>query len=314
MNNRGERFRVAASDAVIHGISRAEDYFLELPDRLKDRRIYGALLNAYVRAKMRGKAKSLLEKMSSKGYAMHSLPFNVMMTLYMNLKEFDKVDLMISEMTEKNIKLDIYSYNIQLSSSGLQGSAKNMEQVFEQMKQDRTINPNWTTFNTMAIMYTKMGQIEKAEDCLKNVESRITDRDWIPYHYLITYGNVGNKEKAYRVRKIYKTIFPGIPNLAYHAIISSLVRLGDIEGAEKIYDEWLQVKSSFDPRITNLLMGWYVKEGNLDKAESFFNHMVEVGGKLNSSSWETLAEGHIGERRISEALSCWKEAFMVEGS
>ena len=112
MNNRGERFRVAASDAVIHGISRAEDYFLELPDRLKDRRIYGALLNAYVRAKMRGKAKSLLEKMSSKGYAMHSLPFNVMMTLYMNLKEFDKVDLMISEMTEKNIKLDIYSYNI----------------------------------------------------------------------------------------------------------------------------------------------------------------------------------------------------------
>ena len=323
MNNRGERFRVAASDAAIqldligkvHGISRAEDYFLELPDRLKDRRIYGALLNAYVRAKMRGKAESLLEKMRSKGYAMHSLPFNVMMTLYMNLKEFDKVDLMISEMTEKNIKLDIYSYNIWLSSRGLQGSAEKMEQVFEQMKQDRTINPNWTTFSTMATMYTKMGQIEKAEDCLKNVESRITGRDRMPYHYLISlYGNVGNKEKAYRVRKIYKTIFPGIPNLAYHAIISSLVRLGDIEGAEKIYEEWLQVKSSFDPRITNLLMGWYVKEGNLDKAESFFNHMVEVGGKPNSSSWETLAEGHIGERRISEALSCWKEAFMAEGS
>ncbi|XP_030934444.1 pentatricopeptide repeat-containing protein At1g02150-like [Quercus lobata] len=160
-----------------------------------------------------------------------------------------------------------------------------------------------------------MGQIEKAEDCLKNVESRTTDLDWIPYHYLISiYGNFGNKEEAYRVWKIFKTISPGIPNLAYHAIISSLVRLGDIEGAEKIYDEWLQVKSSFDPSITNLLMGWYVKEGSLDKAESFFNHMVEVGGKPNSSSWETLAEGHIGERRISKALSFWKEAFMAEGS
>ncbi|XP_030931253.1 pentatricopeptide repeat-containing protein At1g02150-like [Quercus lobata] len=169
MNNRGERFRVAASDAEIqldligkvHGISRAEDYFLELPDRLKDRRIYEALLNAYLRAKMRGKAESLLEKMSCKGYAMHSLPFNVMMTLYMNLKEFDKVDLMISEMTEKNIKLDIYSYNIWLSSRGLQGSAEKMEQVFEQMKQDRTINPNWTTFSTMATMYTKWNILEK---------------------------------------------------------------------------------------------------------------------------------------------------------
>ena len=57
--------------------------------------------------------------------------FNVMMTLYMNLKEFDKVDLMISEMTEKNIKLDICSYNIWLSSHGLQGSTEKMEQVFE---------------------------------------------------------------------------------------------------------------------------------------------------------------------------------------
>ena len=36
-----------------------------------------------------------------------------------------------------------------------------MEQVFEQMKQDRTINPNWTTFNTMAIMYTKMGRLKR---------------------------------------------------------------------------------------------------------------------------------------------------------
>ena len=41
-------------------------------------------------------------------------------------------------------------------------------------------------------------------------------------------------------------------------------------------------------KAESFLMGWYVQEGNLDKAESFFNHMVEVGGKPNSSSWETL--------------------------
>lgn len=323
MNDRGERFRLSASDAAIQldligkvrGISGAEEYFLMLPDALRDRRIYGALLNAYVRSKMRDKAESLLDKMKSKGYATHSLPFNVMMTLYMNLNEYDKVDSIISEMMEKSIQLDIYSYNIWLSSRGSQGSAEKMEQVFEQMKQDRTINPNWTTFSTMATMYIKMGQFEKAEDCLKKVESRITGRDRIPYHYLISlYGNVGNKEEAYRVWKVYRAVFPSIPNLGYHAIISSLVRLGDIERAEKVYEEWLQVKSSYDPRIGNLLMGWYVKEGNLDKAESFFNNMLETGGKPNSSTWETLVEGHMGERRISEALSCWKEAFIAEGS
>lgn len=323
MNNREERFRASPSDAAIQldliakvrGVSEAEDYFLRLPDSIKDRRIYGALLNAYVQAKMKEKAESMISEMRKKGYASHPLPFNVMMTLYMNLKEYDKVDLIISEMMAKNIQLDLYSYNIWLSSCGFRGSAEKMEQVFEQMKSDRSINPNWTTFSTMATMYIKMENLEKAEDCLRRVESRITGRDRIPYHYLLSlYGNIGNKEEVYRVWNIYKSIFPTVPNLGYHAIISSLVRIDDIEGAEKIYEEWLSIKSSYDPRIGNLLMGWYVKEGNLDKAESVFNHMVEVGGKPNPNTWEILAEGHIGEKRTSEALSCLKEAFTAEGS
>ncbi|KAF5731599.1 hypothetical protein HS088_TW18G00280 [Tripterygium wilfordii] len=323
MNNRGERFRFSSSDAAIqldliakvHGVSSAEDFFTRLHDSLKDKRIYGALLNAYVRATIREKAESLFDDMRSKGYATHHLPFNVMMTLYMNLKEHDKVESIVSEMMQKNIQLDTYSYNIWLSSCGSQGSAERMEHVFEQMKQDRTINPNWTTFSTMATVYIKLGQLDKALDCLKKVESRITGRDRIPYHYLLSlYGSVGNKDEIYRVWNIYKTIFLSVPNMGYHGMISSLIRVGDAEGAEKIYEEWLAVKSAFDPRIANLLMSWHVKDGNLDRAESIFNEMLEMGGKPNSITWEILAEGHTGERRISEALSCWKEAYAAVGS
>ncbi|KAM1027636.1 hypothetical protein ACFX2G_041254 [Malus domestica] len=323
MSNRGERFRISTSDAAIQldlfakvrGVASAENYFLSLPDTLKDRRIYGALLNAYVRARMKQKAEALLEKMRTKGHALQSLPFNVMMTLYMNLRDYDKVDSIISEMIEKNIQLDIYSYNIWLSSRGSQGSAERMEEVFEKMKVDRTINPNWTTFSTMATMYIKRGQLDKAEACLRKVESRITGRDRIPYHYLLSlYVSVGKKEEAYRVWNVYKASFPTIPNLGYHAIISSLLRLGDVEGSEKLYEEWLTVKSTYDPRIANLFITFYIKEGDFDSAQSFYNHMVDVGGKPNSSTWESLTEGHMEERRISEALSCWKEAFSAEGS
>ncbi|KDP28877.1 hypothetical protein JCGZ_14648 [Jatropha curcas] len=323
MNNREERFRVSASDAAIQldliakvrGVYSAEDFFFRLPDSVKDRRIYGALLNAYVRAKMREKAECWIDDMRNKGYANQALPFNVMMTLYMNLKEYDKVDMLISEMVEKNIRLDLYSYNIWLSSRGSQGSVERMEEVFQQMKLDKNVTPNWTTFSTMATMYIKMGQLEKAEDSLRRVESRITGRDRMPYHYLLSlYGNVGNKEEVYRVWNIYKSVFPNIPNLGYHAIISSLIRVGDIEGAEKTYEEWLPIKTSYDPRIGNLLMSWYVKEGNFDKAENFFNHMADAGGKPNANTWEILADGQIKEKRVPEALSCFKEAFIAEGA
>lgn len=322
MNNREERFRLSTSDiaiqidliAKVRGISTAEDYFSGLPNTSKDKRVYGAVLNAYVRARLRGKAESLMDDMRHKGYVQHPLPFNVMMTLYMSLKKYDKVDSMVSEMTEKSIPLDIYSYNIWLSSCGSQKSAEKMEQVFERMKTDININPNWTTFSTMATMYIKLGLFEKAEDCLKKVEGRITGRDRIPYHYLISlYGNLGKKEDVYRIWNTYKSNFPKIPNLGFHAVISSLVRLGDIKGAERIYEEWLSVKFAYDPRIANLLIGYYVKEGFLDKADEFFERMI-VEGKPNSSTWEILAEGYIGEKRISDALACFNEAVMAEGS
>ncbi|CAJ2664959.1 unnamed protein product [Trifolium pratense] len=322
MNNRPERFRITASDAAIQldliarvqGVSNAEGYFMNLTNDLKDKRTYGALLNAYVHSRSREKAEFLLDAMRGKKY-LNSLPFNLMMTLYMNLKDYDKVDMMVSEMKEKNIQLDIYTYNIWLSTCGSQESVEKMEQVFEQMSKDPTIIPNWSTFSTMTAMYIKMEMFEKAHECLKKMEVRIIGRDRIPFHYLLSlYGSIGNKDEVYRVWNNYKTIFPSIPNLGYHAVISSLVRINDIEGAEKLYDEWVSVRPSDDSRVANLIIGWYVKNGKFDIAFNFFENMIEGGGSPNSNTWEILAEAHIAEKRISDALSCLIKAFKTVGS
>ncbi|KAL9234342.1 hypothetical protein vseg_009225 [Gypsophila vaccaria] len=323
MNNRIETFRLSSSDtaiqldliAKVRGITYAEDYFARVPETVKDKRIYGALLNAYVGAKIQDKAETLMDKMRNKGYVVDPLPYNVMMTLYMKLKDFDKVEELISEMKQKRVPLDSYTYNIWMSARGSGGSAEAMEKVFEEMDLDPNIVSNWTTFSTMAAMYVKLRLPEKAEQCLRTLESRIVARDKMPYHYLISlYGSVGNKEEVYRVWNIYKSIFTNIPNWGYHSVISALVRLGDIEGAEKLYGEWLQVKFSYDPKIGNLIMGWYAKEEPFEKVKGFFDQMIEVGGKPNASSWEILGEAHIKEKRISEALACFKEAFSAEGT
>ncbi|KAF6135431.1 hypothetical protein GIB67_027305 [Kingdonia uniflora] len=321
MSDQRDKFTLYSSDiaiqldliAKVYGISAAEEYFLGLPDASKDKRTYGALLNAYVQAKMTEKAESLLIEMRKKSYDTHPLPFNVMMTLYMKLKEYEKVISMVSEMMEKNVPLDLYSYNIWLTTCGAMGSAANMEEVLERMKEDSTVNPNWSTYSTMASMYMKLGLAGKAEHCLKMVEGRITGRDRIPYHYLLSlYGNIGKKEEIYRIWNTYKSSFPNVPNLAYHSMIAALVRLDDIGGAEQIYEEWLTVKPTFDPRIYNLLMGWYVRNGMLQKAEALLDQVFEGGGQANSISYEILAEGHIKVKQIPEALSCMKEALTAE--
>ncbi|KAL6579328.1 hypothetical protein OROMI_009544 [Orobanche minor] len=250
------RFRVTTSDtaiqldliAKVHGVSKAEQYFHKLPDGLKDKRIYGSLLNAYARAKMREEAESLMDKIKTRRYVVHPLPYNVMMTLYMNLKEYDKVEALTYEMKEKD----------------------KMEQVFERMKLYNTINPNWSTYSIMATIYIKSGEIEKAVDCLRRIESRMTGRDRMQFHYLMSlYGNAGKKEDVYRVWTSYKASFVSIPNVAYHTLISALVRMDDIEGVEEAYDDWLSVRSMHDPRVENLLLSAYVRKGLFQKAETF---------------------------------------------
>lgn len=114
--------------------------------------------------------------------------------------------------------------------------------------------------------------------------------------------------------KLYRSLFINIPNFGFYTMISALVRLGDIGGAETIYKEWLSVKSMYDPRIANLLLDWYVKEGFSDKAGVFYDEMIKGGGKPNSRTWEILAEDHIRERRISESVQCLKNAVSTEGS
>lgn len=323
MNDRTERFRISTSDTAIQldllakvkGVLKAEEYFFSLPDTLKDKRTYGALLNVYVQSKMRDRAESLMKKLQDNGYASYSLVFNLMMTLYLNLKDYDKIDTLVSDMRAENIRFDLYSYNIWISSCGNQGSVEKMEQVVELMNMDESVNPNWSTFSTLATMYIKLGDMEKAASCLKMVESKIAGRDRIPYHYLLTlYSSLGRKDEVHRIWNVYKSTFENVANLGYQTVISSLIRLNDIEGAKQIYKDWVSVQLNFDPRITNILMGWYSREGLFEEARGLFTEMVELGGKGNSLTWEILAEGKIRERRVSEALSCLKEAALVDRS
>ncbi|RWW80839.1 hypothetical protein BHE74_00010800 [Ensete ventricosum] len=317
MAAQGDRFTLTSSDmaiqldliAKVHGISHAEEHFSNLPDNLKDKRTYGALLNVYGQAKIKDKAEAIMETMKSKGYASDALPFNVMMTLYMNVEEHEKVSMLVNEMKEKNLTFDIYTYNIWITNCASMEDVEEMERVVGEMTSDSNINANWTTYTTLATMYTRLGNFEKAESCLKDAEIRMTGRDRTPFNYLVgLYGNIGKREEVYRIWNWYKSSFPSILNFGYQSMLSSLIRLGDMDGAEVIYEEWLSSTSNYDPRICNILMSSYVKEGLVGNAKDVLDGFLEKGGKPKPNTWEFLAEGYTKEKRLSEALLCIKKA------
>jgi pentatricopeptide repeat protein len=164
-------------------------------------------------------------------------------------------------------------------------------------------------------MYLKLGNSEKAEECLKDAEKRTTGREKKCFHYLMTlYSHLGKKEEVYRIWNWYKATFPMIHNLGYQELLSALIRIGDIEGAELLYEEWASKSYSFDPKTMNILLAWYAKEGLITKAEQTVNRFVEKGGNPKPNTWEILATAYMNDDKISEALSCMEKATAVKSA
>ncbi|KAK8943386.1 Pentatricopeptide repeat-containing protein [Platanthera guangdongensis] len=322
IQSRGDRFTFNSGDdaiqldliAKVRGISHAEEYFSNLPRISKDRRTYGALLNVYGQAKMREKAESTLELMKAEGCAYDVLPFNVMMTLYMNINDHNKVFSMINEMKEKNVPFDLYSYNIWITNCATMGDVSEMERVVQEMIADTRVNANWTTYTTLATMYIRLGNFDKAHNCLTEAEQRMTGRDSAPFNYLLgLYCSIGKRDEVHRIWGRYKSSFPSILNTGYQSMLSSLVKLGDAEGAEKIFKEWLSKTLKLDPRICNIVMRYYLREGLVGRARKILDSFRESGGMPKPLSWEILAEGYLKEKQILEVLSCLEVAASYKG-
>uniref|UniRef100_A0A0D6RA33 Pentacotripeptide-repeat region of PRORP domain-containing protein n=1 Tax=Araucaria cunninghamii TaxID=56994 RepID=A0A0D6RA33_ARACU len=298
--------------AKVHGIESAEKYFEGLPDAAKNRLTYGALLNAYVKANLAEKAEAIMEKVKISGYATTALNYNAMMNLYMQTHQFEKVPLVVQEMRRNGISPDAFSYNIWITTCAAMSDVDSIEKVMDEVKHDNSVNTDWTIYSTVANMYIKADLVDKAESALNEVKNKMPKGERSAYEYLISqYASLDNKEEMYTIWESLKTTFPKLLNRSYIFMLSSLVKLGDLEGAEAIFKEWESVCATYDIRVPNMILGFYVRERLLEKAELLFEHILERGGKPNFNTWEILAEGYIENENFEKAITAMKNSALV---
>ncbi|KAJ3706968.1 hypothetical protein LUZ61_010673 [Rhynchospora tenuis] len=317
----GDRFFLSSSDLAIQldlvgklwGPESAEQQFSNLSDSFKDKRTYCSLLNVYAQYKLKEKAQSTFDLMCEKGYVVEALSYNVLMSLYLDIGEHGNVVKLLREMKEKNIALDTYSYNIWISNAAALQDLDEMENVTKVMEFNN-VNANWSIYTTLASKYIKLGLLEKAEACAREAETRITGRGRKPFLFIISlYGNIGKREELYRIWNWYKSSFNSPLNTGYITMLQALVKIGDGDGLESLYEEWGRSGSSLDPKVSQVLVGWYCSNGLSDKARETLDQLVQRGGKPNANLWGTLAEGYMKENRLSEALSCLEKAVLCGG-
>ncbi|XP_019225333.1 PREDICTED: pentatricopeptide repeat-containing protein At2g20710, mitochondrial-like [Nicotiana attenuata] len=293
-----------------HGLEAAEEYFASIPDNLRSSYVYGALLNCYADAKSSIKAEGTMQKMRDMGDA-NLLAYNVMMNLYAKMRDLEKLHSLVQEMEDKGIAGNVISYTIRLNAYASVPDVKEMEKLLIKMEENSLLI-DWNAYAVVANGYIKAGDVEKASEVLKKCEhlSKGKNARLANESILSLYASMGKKNDVYRIWNKLKNRGK-VYSSSYVSMISGLEKLDDIDGAEKIFAEWEAKEVYFDARIPNLLIALYCRKGQLGKAESIIERLLENGKRPNYRTWDRLAGGYYSHNQMEKAVETLKKAILA---
>ncbi|KAL5074898.1 hypothetical protein RYX36_013882 [Vicia faba] len=297
-----------------YGLMEAEEYFMSIDDSAGKKAAYLPLLRGYVRDRDTSKAETFMEKLYELGLVVNPHPYNEMMKLYLATCEYRKVPLVIQEMKRNKVPCNVLSYNLWMNAcdEGKGYGVAAVETVFRAMQNDENVEVGWSSLATLANAYMKAGQSERAILVLKNAEEKLSTCDRLGYFFIITlYASLKQKEGVLRVWEASKAVSGRISCANYICILTCLVKLGDIAQAKRIFKEWESNCLKYDIRVSNVLLGAYVRNGSIEEAESLHLHTLQKGGCPNYKTWEILIEGYVKSQKMDEAIIAMKRALAM---
>ncbi|TYJ35438.1 hypothetical protein E1A91_A05G236600v1 [Gossypium mustelinum] len=296
----------------VGNLTAAEEHFNRLPNTASQKAACLPLLNGCVKERDIGKAEAFMSKLASMGMTLCPHLYNEMMKLYIATSQFEKVPLVIKEMNRNKIPKNVLSYNLWMDASARSSGVAKAEAVYAEMLSDERVCMGWSTLSTLANIYTKAGLVQKAETALKTAETKLSANNSFGYIFLMTqYALLKKKTEVLRLWQTSKLIGKRMTCANYMCILSCLVQLGGIVEAEKVFMEWEYNCRNYDIRVSNVLLGAYVKNGWMEKAESLHRHTLEKGGCPNYKTWEILMEGWVKSQNMVKAVTAMKKAFAL---
>lgn len=283
-----------------------------MEDQEENDKTYGALLNCYVREGLLDKSLHHVEKMREMGCASNTLVYNNLMCFYKSAGQPDKVTEMLEEMKENGVLPNNFSYRICISCCGENSDLTNLEKLLEEMENQAHICMDWATYSVVSNHHIIANLKEKAIIYLKKLED-ILHRDAIGYNHLIShYSQLGNADEVMRLWVVQKVVCNKHINRDYSAMLGALVKLGEIDKAERVVEEWESSCHNYDFRVPNILLIGYCQRYLIEKAEVLLRGIVKKGKVPTPNSWGIIATGYLDRDNLEKAYECMKEALMVK--
>jgi Pentatricopeptide repeat domain/PPR repeat len=271
------------------------------------------LLHHYVRIRDLEKAETLMADLQSQGLAVDQHLYNEMLKLYIAKFDFRKVLSVIRFMKVNQIPFTVLSYNLWMNASiEICGTISSAEKILEEMTEDRNVEVGWSTYVTLANIYIQYGLHDKAVGALLLAEGKLSARKRLGYSFVMTcYASLKNKKGVMRLWELSKRVPYRITCAEYICVMGCFVKMGDLVEAERIFQAWELERRKYDIRVPNILLGAYVRNGLMEKAEKFHLYTLEKGAVPNYKTYEILMEGWVKKQEMEKAVDAMKKGFLL---
>lgn len=298
----------------VHGLASAESYFNSLSEDDKTEKVYGTLLNCYIRERLPEKSLSHVQKMKELGFFSSVLPYKDIMSLYTKVGQHEKVPDVLTEMKENGVLPDNFSYRICINSYGKRSDIEGMEKILEEMTQQPSITMDWNTYTVVANYYIKAGLSDQAISVLKKAEEILLekpDRDGFD-HLFSLYSKLGSKSEVLRLKEVQKSVYKGgLLSRDYSTFIGALLKFGEVEEAKLLLKEWESSGNRYDFHLPNAFLSWYCLQGLVEKAEEMLEEIILKGKSPIPNSFGILVAAYIDKGNVEKAVDYMKRAFSV---
>lgn len=238
--------------------------------------------------------------------------FNEMMKLYVATCQYEKVCRVIDVMKCNNIPRNVLSYNIWMNACAKISGVVSVQSVFQEMLNDDKVEVGWSTYCTLANIFRMHGMNTEAHACLRKAETKLSSTGRLGYSFIMTcYAALNDNEGVVRLWEASKDVPGRIPTANYMSVILCLIKVGDISRAEWMFGSWETECRKHDVRVSNVLLGAYVRNGWIEKAERLHLHMLEKGARPNYKTWEILMEGYVRSRQMDKAVDAMKKGLSL---
>ncbi|KAF2283225.1 hypothetical protein GH714_043573 [Hevea brasiliensis] len=243
-------------------------------------------------------AETYFKKLSDKLKTYHV--YGALLIGYVQENYVQKAEAIMQEMREKGMATSSFPYNILINLYAKTGDLKKIDILVQQMETSGIPQDKYTMRNLMATCVA-VSDISEMERILNQIEENPRlGLDWEVYSIAAN--------ELYRVWKTYKPLIES-RDTAFGCMIASLSKLDDIEGAEKIFEEWESQCTVYNFRMLNSLLIAYCKKGLFEKAEAAVEKAAE-GRTPYASTWSVLAMGYKEYNQISKAVEMLKRALI----